>query len=270
MRLRSLGQKLRPSSSAKLKTIDRARREKKVESFYVSSAWKTFIARVIAQRGRRCEGCGAQGCRIFGDHIRELTDGGEALEPSNIQLLCGSCHTTKTAAAKRMRSANPRPTASTNIRFAHTRMDTTLVCGPSRAGKNTYVKKHMTKGDLVVDLDALWSALSGSQTHDTPEANFPFACEARDAVYKRIAQGSPTPGHRCWIITQAATSKARYEIAQATRASRFVVLATPADVCIERLVTSNDPRPRSEMVAAIHRWWSEYEPDQSGGRFLLA
>ena len=265
--LRSIGQKLRPSSTFKLK-LPELRREKKAESFYLSKSWRTFIGGVIKQRGKRCQHCGATGVRIFGDHIRELSDGGEPLHPLNIQLLCGACHSHKTAAARRWRAANPRPWAGNRIRFAHTRMDTTLVCGPACAGKTTYVRKNMRAGDLVVDLDALWSALSfGATMHDTPESNFPFACEARDAVYRRIAQGSATPGHRCWVIAGAPTSKQRYDIAQATRASRFVVLDTPAEVCIARLRASQDPRPRNEMIVAITRWWSQYEPDHSDGRF---
>lgn len=73
------------------------------DPFYGSPEWKDFIRGVIKQRGRRCEGrlpngmeCGRTGCRIFGDHIVELQDGGARLDERNIQLLCGSCHTIKT------------------------------------------------------------------------------------------------------------------------------------------------------------------------------
>ena len=45
-----------------------------------------------------------EGRMSLGDHIRELQDGGALLDPRNIMLRCGSCHTTKTIAerAKRM------------------------------------------------------------------------------------------------------------------------------------------------------------------------
>jgi len=33
---------------------------------------------------------------FFGDHVRDLRDDGEPLDPGNIMLVCGSCHTTKT------------------------------------------------------------------------------------------------------------------------------------------------------------------------------
>ncbi len=42
--------------------------------------------------------------RVFGDHVRELKDGGALLDPRNVLLRCGSCHTIKSNAerAKRM------------------------------------------------------------------------------------------------------------------------------------------------------------------------
>lgn len=73
---------------------------KRADSFYLSRPWRDLLARIIAQRGRACEQCGRTGCRIFGDHIHELRDGGAPLDPSNIRLLCGSCHSGKTARAR--------------------------------------------------------------------------------------------------------------------------------------------------------------------------
>lgn len=41
--------------------------------------------------------------RIYGDHIRELRDGGQPFDPSNIQLLDAGCHNTKTIAERAKR-----------------------------------------------------------------------------------------------------------------------------------------------------------------------
>ena len=59
----------------------------------VSSA--EFHVKRIAARGRRCEECDRAQCRIYGDHIRELKDGGAPLDPANVLLRCRSCHTLK-------------------------------------------------------------------------------------------------------------------------------------------------------------------------------
>ncbi|MFT8481346.1 HNH endonuclease signature motif containing protein [Gluconobacter oxydans] len=78
---------------------------KRADAFYVSKEWRALIGTLLKQRGRVCERCGRSGCRIFGDHIVELKDGGARLDPANVQLLCGSCHTAKTAQAKARRAA---------------------------------------------------------------------------------------------------------------------------------------------------------------------
>jgi 5-methylcytosine-specific restriction enzyme A len=73
--------------------------------FYLSTEWRALMKRLIAERGRACQDprCKAphrRGIRVFGDHIVELQDGGAPLDPDNVLLRCGSCHTRKTAAAR--------------------------------------------------------------------------------------------------------------------------------------------------------------------------
>ena len=81
--------------------------------FYGSREWKALIRSIISERGRRCEArdCrsadrGASG-RIYGDHIRELRDGGSPLDAGNVQLLCASCHRRKTLLVAKQRNAKP-------------------------------------------------------------------------------------------------------------------------------------------------------------------
>src|SRR3954454_14941129 len=77
-----------------------APRPKTADPVYRTPAWRALIAAIIEQRGRRCEDpkCktpGRTGMRCFGDHIIELQDGGKLLDPANVMLRCGSCHTIK-------------------------------------------------------------------------------------------------------------------------------------------------------------------------------
>jgi 5-methylcytosine-specific restriction endonuclease McrA len=53
---------------------------------------------------------------MFVDHIVELKDGGAPLERSNLWLLCGACHSLKTA-AERMRRTTERPRGAVGVRF---------------------------------------------------------------------------------------------------------------------------------------------------------
>lgn len=78
---------------------------KLTDPFYTSTPWRSLIARIIAKRGRRCEVCGKDHpeMRLIGDHIVERKDGGAELDENNVQLLCISCHNTKTALAAKRR-----------------------------------------------------------------------------------------------------------------------------------------------------------------------
>lgn len=77
---------------------------KRADPFYLSPEWRALMRHLIAMRGRRCEQCGASGCRIYGDHIHELSDDGAMLDAANVQLLCHGCHSRKTAAARGARA----------------------------------------------------------------------------------------------------------------------------------------------------------------------
>jgi 5-methylcytosine-specific restriction endonuclease McrA len=71
--------------------------------FYGSAAWKALRNAVIRERGRNCQQCPRSGCRVYCDHRIELSDGGAPLDPANVVVLCASCHTRKTAAARMAR-----------------------------------------------------------------------------------------------------------------------------------------------------------------------
>jgi 5-methylcytosine-specific restriction protein A len=97
VKLRTIAHKLAPSHRVKVKVSG-----KRADSFYLSREWRALIDGIIRQRGRRCEDPEHESGerfaeRLFGDHIRERKDGGAPLDPANVMLRCGSCHTRKTA-----------------------------------------------------------------------------------------------------------------------------------------------------------------------------
>lgn len=125
MPLKALGGRI---PSADIKTA--AFPNKTADPLYASVEWRKLIAELIAVRGRVCEDpqhnynrthrlknalpdASVLG-RIYGDHIVELVDGGEALNPANVRLLCAVCHGRKTASeALRRRTTSPfRPVCS--------------------------------------------------------------------------------------------------------------------------------------------------------------
>jgi len=95
-RLRALAPRLRVVDTRTAKPP-----AKLANPFYLSREWRSLVDRLVAERGRWCQdpGCTDPDCgerRIFGDHVVELQDGGAPLDPANVLLRCGSCHTRKT------------------------------------------------------------------------------------------------------------------------------------------------------------------------------
>ena len=126
----------------------------------------------------------------------------------------------------------------------------TLVWGPPCAGKNTYVREHAARGDLVVDFDALITALGGAGSHDQPAGLVPFAFEAANAVLRRVADSKGDVG-RVWVIRSAPRRVDRkgFDVR--------VCLLPPKQVCLERAVRE---RPAS-WVGYIEKWFKTFEPD---------
>lgn len=76
---------------------------KVADPFYLSPEWRALMRRIKKERGAHCEHCGAGG-RIIGDHVVEIKDGGERLDPRNVRLMCMPCHNRKTAKARGKRA----------------------------------------------------------------------------------------------------------------------------------------------------------------------
>lgn len=83
-------------------------------------------------------------------------------------------------------------------------IDPIVVCGPPGSGKSTFVRERMERGDLLVDMDELYRALSGLELRDKPDCLLPFVAEARDAVIARIYREQRGQLHRrAWVVTSS-------------------------------------------------------------------
>lgn len=76
---------------------------KTADPWYLTPEHRLWSRAVINRAGSQCEKCGRTGTRLFADHIKEIRDGGELLDPMNGQALCGSCHGAKTHAERNKR-----------------------------------------------------------------------------------------------------------------------------------------------------------------------
>lgn len=68
-------------------------------SFYHTTAWRN-LRRMHLNEYPLCVECEKKGIIRVGnivDHITPILEGGEALDPANLQTLCKQCHAVKTA-----------------------------------------------------------------------------------------------------------------------------------------------------------------------------
>jgi 5-methylcytosine-specific restriction enzyme A len=185
------------------------------------------------------------------DHIRPLARGGTH-DVENLQSLCKSCHSRKTARELRREEGN-----QTMV---------TIIAGPPGAGKTTYARKHMQWGDLIVDVDGLYAALSGLPWYEKPQALLPFVLEARDAVLDRL-QGESEVRH-AWVITSEADAEKRRRLAQRLAAGVVIVMETSASDCIKRIAQDERRAEHAQLWGElVNQWWKDYSPNE-GERIL--
>lgn len=129
-------------------------------AFYKSGVWRAFRRALIQQRGTVCPVCHKDymmdTSKLIAHHIHELTpdnvnDANVALNPDNVELICFDCHNKK------------------HNRFGAGSHNVYLVYGPPCSGKTTLVRQLMHRGDLIVDMDLLYMAVSGCSLYDKPD-----------------------------------------------------------------------------------------------------
>lgn len=215
--------------------------------------WRKYRAWFIREHPL-CITCREQGVREPAnvvDHITPVTGADDPLfwDTDNHQPMCDRCHNTKRATEDKETWKDRR-----NV----TRV--TLVCGPPGSGKTTYVEQRKQWGDIVVDVDWLWMALTGEPYYHKPDGLLPYVLAARDAVINKLSQSGEV--RRAWVITGAPTLRERQDLARKLRAE-IVVLEVSEAECIQRI--RNDDRRGHNADAwreYVKRWWREYEPNE--------
>lgn len=102
---KAMALKCAPTMLRPCRTVAARVPEKVADPVYATPEFRQWREFVIKRAGGVCQspGCGRSERRMFADHVVEIKDGGAKFDPANGQCLCGSCHTRKTAAARRKR-----------------------------------------------------------------------------------------------------------------------------------------------------------------------
>lgn len=223
-----------------------------LDTFYKSKAWIDFRSYYIAERirqdkGSRCDYCGEwidKSDDVTLHHIEELTpdnymDHSISLNPENIKQVHSGCHN------KIHKHAGYKP------------RKVYIVYGPPMSGKSSYVKQRAWPGDIIVDMDSIFEAISGLPRYDKPNTllNNVFAIHTLllDNIKTRYGRWD-----NAWIIGGYAEQYKRNKLAKDLGAE-LIYMGSSREECIGRLKRDEHRRKReTEWTGYIDKWFSTY------------
>lgn len=132
-----------------------------------------------------------------------------------------------------------------------------LVYGSPLSGKTTYVNTVLLPGDLVVDIDRIWEAISMLGTCQKPARLNAVVFGVRDYLMDciRIHRGK---WQNAYIIGGYPLSAERERICRLYGA-REIYIESTKDICLQRLEQVED-RDKAEWKKYIESWWERYSP----------
>lgn len=170
-----------------------------------------------------------------------VSDVNISLNPNNILILCHECHN----------RTHQRFNYQTNERYVY------IVYGPPLSGKTTFVKQNMRRGDIVVDMDSLFEAVSFQSAYDKPNNILQNVRCIHDLLIDNI-KTRYGKWWNAWIIGGYADKHKREQLANAVGAE-LVFCDISKDECITRLEQDEGRKYcKSEWIKYIDMWFDRY------------
>lgn len=153
---------------------------------YNSTRWRKLREQVLYGNPFcvRCMDVGLLEPATVCDHVIPIEQGGEIWDINNLQGLCKSCHNSK--------SGKEAHEKYTKIYVVH---------GAPCSGKTTKVKQAVRSGDLVIDIDKIFEALSFQDLYKKDKTLVGMVLDVRDFILFKLRE--PNKIKRCWLITTA-------------------------------------------------------------------
>lgn len=216
----------------------------KVQHFYWSKAWRDLSYLLKVQRGGKCERCGARAKSIgglIGHHKTELTEDNVdnaniSLNPDNIEVICQRCHNA----------------IDTHDRF-HRVKQVYIVYGSPLSGKTSAVRDMMHAGDIAVDIDMLYQAVTLQSPYVKPDLIRFNVFRMRDCLLDQIKTRYGQWGN-AYIIGGYPDKYERERLASEHRAELLYCESTE-DECLKRRRESGRP---DEWDGYIRDWWTKF------------
>jgi len=212
----------------------------KLQEFYTGKPWRTLTYKLKVERGGRCERCGyrpAHFTNLIGHHKEHLTeynvdDASVSLNPDLIEIICHRCHDEE------------------HRRFGH-KSRVYIVYGSPCSGKTTMVQDIMKKGDIVLDIDALWNAVT--YANDKPNGIRFNVFRLRDCLYDQIKTR-----YGKWVdayVIGGYPDKYDRERTAKELNAELIYCESTKEECMERFYKSGKPEA---WEGYIDTWWEKY------------
>lgn len=219
----------------------------KIHQFYCRKQWRDLSYNLKIERGGKCSRCDFIAVNkedfkyLIAHHKIELTednvdDPNISLNPDNIEIICHSCHNKE------------------HRRFGNNKKNVYIIYGSPLSGKNTLAKELMRHGDIVLDIDELWRAITLEDKYVKPN-NVRFnVFKLRDELLDQIKTRYGN-WYDAYIIMSLADKYERERI-QKELGAELIYCESTKEECIERAIKDNRP---SEWLRYIDEWWEKYE-----------
>lgn len=224
----------------------------KLKSFYASEKWINFRQIMINSRSVNgeviCDYCHKPITAIrdiIGHHKEELTPDNVdnvdiSLNPENIMIVHHDCHN------------------EIHHRFGYKpEYGVFIVFGAPLSGKHTYVQQNIQRGDLVVDMDKLYEAMSFMPLYDKPDN---LLMNVR-MIYHSLIDNIKTRYGRwnsAWVIGGYSDKYSRERTANDLGAELIFCNVTKEE-CLRRLECDVDRQSRKdEWEKFINKWFDGY------------
>lgn len=220
--------------------------------FYRSKEWETLRRLLMLQREDAegaiiCAHCGKPIVKAYdciGHHKIELTeinyrDASISLNPENIDLVHHKCHN------------------EIHDKTGYKQPKVYIVWGSPLSGKSTYVRTVAKYGDLILDMDALWQAVSGRAKYEKPNRIKENVFALRSLMENMIGQRRGY-WQTAYIIGGYALPAERERLAERLGAE-CIHIDTSREECEARLAACRDGRKKTEWQKYIADWWETHE-----------
>ena len=108
-----------------------------------------------------------------------------------------------------------------------------LIYGSPCSGKSTYIKDHFENGDVVCDVDRLYSALCFNEEHQTEL----YAQMVAKELYRHLLEMiRKREGHwkNAYVVSLANTKEKLSKVMEQVNADEAIYIDTPYEECIRR------------------------------------